>query len=152
MESFASAVLALLLIAITSFDLRERRIPDVINAAVLATGLAVTSMLQLRQFWWALGAATAAYAAMWAFAAGYQQYRKRPGLGLGDVKLIAAATAWIGLEGLPSMLVLASASALLLVAARALGGAKITREHSLPFGPFLSIGIWLVWILGPISL
>ena len=56
-------------------------------------------------------------------------------LGLGDIKLIAALTPWLG-DRLPWMLLFASLGAA--------GVLLLRRQRSLPFGPFLLSASWLV--------
>ena len=80
----------------------------------------------------------------------YRRLRGREGLGGGDAKLLAAAGAWIGASGLPSVLFGAAVAALLAAAALALAGREMRRDTALPFGPFLALATWLVWLFGPL--
>jgi leader peptidase (prepilin peptidase) / N-methyltransferase len=73
--------------------------------------------------------------------------RKTQGLGLGDVKFLAAAGTWIGVTGLPPLLLIATLSALAVAGSLQLAGRDMTRRTSLPFGPFLAIGLLLTVIL-----
>ncbi len=76
----------------------------------------------------------------------YFVLRKTQGLGLGDVKLLAAAGPWIGVAGLPPLLLIATLSALAAAGSLQLAGRNMTRQTSLPFGPFLAIGLLLTVI------
>jgi len=67
--------------------------------------------------------------------------RKFQGLGLGDVKLLAASGIWIGIAGVPVQLVIASLGALSAAGVLKLAGSAITRQTALPFGPFLALGL-----------
>jgi leader peptidase (prepilin peptidase)/N-methyltransferase len=71
---------------------------------------------------------------------------------LGDGKLFAAAGAWVGWQGLPSVLLLAAFAGLAgaLVQARLAGG--LDPERELPFGLYLAGALWLVWLYGPLGL
>jgi len=88
---------------------------------------------------------------LWAIAEGYYRIRKREGLGLGDVKLLALTGAFFGLPGaLYTMFIgslLGSVIGILLILA---SGKRMT--YQLPFGPYLALGT-LVYIfaapLGP---
>jgi leader peptidase (prepilin peptidase)/N-methyltransferase len=77
----------------------------------------------------------------------YFALRKTQGLGLGDVKFLAAAGPWIGITGLPSLLLVATLTALAAAGSLQLAGRDMTRRTSLPFGPFLAIGLLLTVIL-----
>jgi leader peptidase (prepilin peptidase)/N-methyltransferase len=77
----------------------------------------------------------------------YFALRKTQGLGLGDVKFLASAGPWIGITGLPSLLLIATLTALAAAGSLQLAGRDMTRRTSLPFGPFLAIGLLLTAIL-----
>ena len=85
------------------------------------------------------------------FATVYERLRSRPGLGLGDAKLLAAAGAWLGLEALPSVLLVATGTALFCVGMAVLLGKRITATSRIPFGPFLATAFWIVWLYGPMD-
>jgi leader peptidase (prepilin peptidase)/N-methyltransferase len=79
--------------------------------------------------------------------------RGREGIGLGDAKLLAAAGAWVGWMGLPSTLLLAALSGLVYaIAARRAGGAALSADDRVPFGAFIGLGLWVVWLYGPLAL
>ena len=72
----------------------------------------------------------------------------KPALGLGDAKLAAMGGAWLGLWGI------GLAMGLAVLAGAVVGGlARITGrlapQQPFPFGPFIALGIWLVWLMGP---
>jgi leader peptidase (prepilin peptidase)/N-methyltransferase len=72
--------------------------------------------------------------------------RKIQGLGLGDVKFLAATTPWIGIAGMPTLLLIATLTALAAAGSLQLAGRDMTRQTSLPFGPFLAIGLLLTFV------
>jgi leader peptidase (prepilin peptidase)/N-methyltransferase len=71
----------------------------------------------------------------------YFAFRKIQGLGLGDVKFLAAAGIWVGVAGLPMLLLVAALTALACVAVMQLTGRQLTAQTSMSFGPFLAIGL-----------
>ena len=78
----------------------------------------------------------------------YKAVRGRDGLGLGDIKLIAAAGIWLPV--LASFYAIAAASifALVYTAAVALWrGRAAALLDSLPFAVFLAPAFWLLWLL-----
>lgn len=97
----------------------------------------------------ALAETILAYLLLAGLRAGYARLRGRTGLGLGDVKFVAAAMPWIGLAHLPLMILIASLSALLAVAALHLSGRRIGAGTQLPFGPFLVLGLHGAQLLRP---
>lgn len=153
MSDLLLALLLPLLALIAVTDARRGIIPDRANLAVAALG--------------ALAAATGGGAALTAgraldalivggllllLRAAYRMRRGRTGLGLGDVKFLAAATLWLGMTQLFAALFLASTGGLAFLGALALGGRPVGRHTRLRFGPFLALGVGavLIWArLGP---
>jgi leader peptidase (prepilin peptidase)/N-methyltransferase len=147
-----SCALGWLLLAAGVIDLRERILPDEINAAIAVFGLlAAVPLGQGEVIGRAIGAAVG-FAALAAFALGYARLRGREGLGLGDAKLLGALGAWVGWQGLASVLVIAAGAGV----ASVLTGAALHRraprsDEALAFGPYLALGGWLVWLYGPLA-
>jgi leader peptidase (prepilin peptidase)/N-methyltransferase len=77
--------------------------------------------------------------------------RGREGMGGGDARLLAAAGGWLGWQGLPSVLVLASLAALAIAGWQAARGHNIGASTRLPFGTYLVFGIFVVWLYGPLG-
>lgn len=142
----ATFVLFALLTAVTVIDMRTLRIPNGLNAVLALCGLAATWALD-RSLSDALIGAAAGYAAMWGASFGYRQLRGRDGLGMGDAKLLAGAGAWLGWVGLPFVVLIASALGIAFVAARRLFGREIAATDAMAFGPFLSAGVFVVWLV-----
>ncbi len=63
----------------------------------------------------AVGEAVAVGLIFWLLRRLYFILRKIQGLGLGDVKLLAAATPWVGVTGIPILLLIATLTALTTV-------------------------------------
>ena len=141
-----------LTLAVSLIDLRRRIIPDGLNLALLVLGVGFSALHgpALTTAGASLLQAACAFLLLWALRAAYARLRGRTGLGLGDVKFIAAATAWTGLAGLPLLLLVASTSALAMLALAALAGKRVGLAFRLPFGPFLALGLHAVlWAGAP---
>lgn len=146
-----SAVLGWQLLLLAALDLEHFWLPRALTGALIATGLAVAAALgveHLRDH--AIGAA-AGFASLALIAAAYRRLRRREGLGGGDAYLLAGAGAWTGWMGLPSVLVIAALAGLAIAGAARLVGRPIRADQPLPFGVFLALGAWLVWLYGPIG-
>lgn len=142
-----SGVLLAALVAISWYDFDHFRIPNWLSLSLLVAGLAVT------WFWFpdnlilAVSGACAGYGIVWALAVFWQRVRKREGIGMGDAKLLGAAGAWLGLLGLPFVTLVASGAALAAILLKAVVlRAKISGEQRIPFGPFIALGFWCVWL------
>jgi leader peptidase (prepilin peptidase)/N-methyltransferase len=92
----------------------------------------------------ALGGAVLVATALWLMRRIYGWLRQREGVGLGDVKLAAAAGAWLPLDAVPLCLALASSAALIAVLLARLRDRSVERTTKIPFGAFLCPALWLV--------
>ena len=72
----------------------------------------------------------------------------QPALGLGDAKLAALGGAWLGLPGITAAMALAVFMGALAGSVGRLSG-RLGPKQPFPFGPFIGLGIWLVWLTGP---
>jgi leader peptidase (prepilin peptidase)/N-methyltransferase len=146
-ELLSGLFMATLLVFISIVDLRERRIPDLANLTLLASGLV---------FWWLrapqalplqAAAAAGAFALLWIIRAIHLRIAGRTGLGLGDVKMAGAAASWFNPLLFPLFLLIASAAALCAVFLAARRSGEPVSSYRLPFGPFLSAGLFVTWIV-----
>jgi leader peptidase (prepilin peptidase)/N-methyltransferase len=145
-----SSVLALTLATLSAIDLHAYRLPDALTLPLTALGLAATPLVMEASLWWQAASALLGFAVLAGVAFAYAKLRGRPGLGLGDAKLLAAAGAWLGMQALPSVLLLACGSALLGLLIRGWRAGSLSATSRVPFGPFLAFGTWLVWLYGPL--
>ena len=132
-------------------DLRSWLLPDLLTLPLIIVGLVAAVVLdpdQLTQR--ALGAALG-YLSLAAVAAFYRALRDREGLGGGDAKLLAASGAWLGAAALPQVILLAALSALGAAACLRLTGTKLGRHSAMPFGPFLALATWVLWLFGSVD-
>jgi leader peptidase (prepilin peptidase) / N-methyltransferase len=145
-DAWLDCVLGWWLLALGWIDLRRWLLPDALTLPLILAGLATSlafdpETLTAR----ALGAA-AGYAALSGVAWLYRRLRGREGLGGGDAKLFAAAGAWVGVGALPQVILIAAVAALVAALLLRLRGVRLDAASALPFGPFLAIATWLVWL------
>jgi leader peptidase (prepilin peptidase)/N-methyltransferase len=138
------------LLALGWIDLRSWLLPDALTLPLIVAGLAASFIFDPDQLTErALGAALG-YASLMAIAALYRALRGREGLGGGDAKLLAASGAWLGAITLPQVVLLAALSALAAAACLRLAGVRLGIHSALPFGPFLALATWALWLFSPI--
>jgi leader peptidase (prepilin peptidase) / N-methyltransferase len=131
-------------------DIRCWLLPDVLTLPLIVVGLVAAALFDPDQLAGrALGAALG-YLSLLAVAALYRELRGRDGLGRGDVKLFAASGAWLGAGALPQVIFLAALSALAVAGCLWLAGVRLGAQSALPFGPFLALATWLLWLFGPL--
>ena len=157
-EAMAALLVCAALVALALIDLEHGLLPDRLTLGLLWAGLAYSlapkssaagapAALPFPGPGQAIAGAIAGYAFLWLFNRVWRILRKRDGLGLGDCKLLAAMGAWLGLNGLPLVIVPAAVagalSGLLMIA---LGRASLSQP--MPFGPFLAAGGVFALFLG----
>jgi leader peptidase (prepilin peptidase) / N-methyltransferase len=120
---------------------KHERLPDRITVPLAWSGLAVIAVTQLQSLPHHVAGLVLGYASFRAIATIYRRWRDREGLGGGDAKLLAAAGAWVGWEGLPFIVLVSSASALVYTFLRG----HFTLTDRIRFGPFLAFASWVVW-------
>jgi leader peptidase (prepilin peptidase)/N-methyltransferase len=162
------ATFSALLIVLTITDLRERILPDSVNFFGVGAGLLFsffTSPMDGTASWIAnrwfdfpppqpalsfadavLGAAVGS-GMLWAVAEGYFRLRGREGMGLGDVKMMAAVGVFLGLKR-TLMTVLAGSLLGSVIGIVLISLSKKDRNYELPFGTFLGAGALLVLFFG----
>jgi leader peptidase (prepilin peptidase) / N-methyltransferase len=147
----ASIVIAALLITLSAVDLAIFRIPDEFPLGLGVVGLATMSMLSPALALAHAGFAVVCFIAFKLLGLAYRHYRGHDGFGHGDTKLLTAATIWVGPSGIASILLLASATGLAHFLALRLAGKRIGSTSKIAFGPHIALGLWLVWLYGPLQ-
>lgn len=144
-----TCILGWALIVLATVDFIAMRLPDPITLPLIVLGLLISVLspeLSLRDRM--IGAA-----AGYGFFAGvglvYQRLRGRPGLGLGDAKLAAAAGAWLGWAALPIFVLLACLGGIAWAGLRMIHS-RDSLHMPLPFGVPLAGAFWLMWLYAPL--
>lgn len=145
-----SMLLSVGLVAASTVDLHELRIPNSLGLGLAGAGLCAAALLPSMPLSHhvlavALGASLLGTAIVL-----YRKLRGTDGMGWGDAKLYAAAGAWVGTAGLLSVLLFACFTAMLHVAGAAMLGKSLSSQTRIPFGPHLAFGTWVVWLFGPV--
>ena len=147
-----TAVLGWMLIALIAMDLREFILSDALTLPLVAIGLAVAWWLEPASVHLHVLGAALGFVLMFGANWTYNAFRGRDGLGQGDAKLMAAAGAWVGVEGVGTVLLYAAVIGLALAMAQRVAGKQIDATTPIPFGVGIASGLWLVWLGGPLFL
>lgn len=131
-----------ILFALAQCDIAHGRLPDILTIPLCAIGLAWSTQnaTPLSTFDSVIGALLGV-SLSFVVASLYRGVTRRDGLGGGDIKLFGASGAWIGWQSLPTLLVLASLTALVTAAATG----RFGRTDQLPFGPFIAFATFGIW-------
>ena len=146
---WASCALGWTLLTLALIDLRAHILPDVLTLPLVAAGLVVAWLDQPMLLDLHVLGAMVGYTVFAFIAWLYRSWRGREGLGAGDAKLLAALGAWSGLGALPSIVLIASLTALAVALAAALRG-RLALSERIAFGPYLGAAGWIVWLYGPL--
>jgi leader peptidase (prepilin peptidase) / N-methyltransferase len=167
-EALKWAAFAAIMVVLVFTDLRERILPDMVNFTGFSIGLAfslVTKPIDGTALWIAnhvfdfpppapvlsfvdaiLGAAVGS-GLLWIVSEGYFRLRGREGMGLGDVKMMLMAGAFLGVKRVLLTIfvgaVLGSVLGILFILVRRKGS-----DYELPFGTFLGAAALMVVFYG----
>lgn len=149
---WASCALGWTLLALAATDLRALLLPDVLTLPLIAAGIGIAAALDADRLSAHVAGAVLGFGVLYSINLLYRRLRGRDGLGLGDAKLLAASGAWVGWAALPSVLLISGAAALTAVAVARLSGRAVDAAEPIPFGAFLALGFWCVWLYGPLAI
>ena len=149
--AWLDALLGWWLLALGWIDLRRWLLPDILTLPLIMAGLAEAAWFTPAELVDRGAAAVWSYLALRLLAWLYRLARGFDGLGGGDAKLLSGTGAWVGTTGLASVLLGAACGGLAVAGVLVLCGRKLSRNSALPFGPFLALATWLVWLFGPLS-
>jgi leader peptidase (prepilin peptidase)/N-methyltransferase len=150
--AWVTSAFGLALLALAAIDVDRFRLPDALTYPLLLAGLGTAYLIAPENLSQHLIGAAAGFFSFAAFRQVYFWLRGREGLGLGDAKLMAALGAWLSWHGLPSVVLIAAVAALATTLAVRASGRAVAWDHRLPFGAFLAVGAWLVWLYGPVTI
>lgn len=147
---WAGCLLGWALLGAALADARYFVLPDILVLPLIPAGILLHAWIGGDWIGNHLVGAIVGYLAFAAVTVLYRRLRGRDGLGLGDANLLAAAGAWVGWTGLPSVVFLGAVFGLLTAAILHVAGRPVDRVTELPFGPGLALALWLVWLYGPL--
>jgi prepilin signal peptidase PulO-like enzyme (type II secretory pathway) len=141
----------LCLLALAVIDLKTLILPDGLNLTVLLLGGGMVAFFRQEAWLWHLGGAVAGYGLLWLVEVAYLRLRGINGLGRGDAKLLGAIGIWVGLDGIPPVLLIASLGGIMSVmVAAALQRRPLSGQTTIAFGPWIALGGFTVWLAGPL--
>lgn len=151
----AYAFLAIATVWLAFKDIKERRVPNPAIAVLLgawtcwkiaaaamdfefATEIAAQSSFDLL-------AASAVFVLLFAFGCLYERARKKPSMGMGDIKLIAVLALFIGIRGVGICLLIACLVGLVYAIADVVRRNPVS--NGIPFAACLSCGLFVTFLL-----
>jgi leader peptidase (prepilin peptidase)/N-methyltransferase len=146
-QGFGAMVFSGFLIALSGIDLRTHLLPDQLTLPLMWLGLIAASDNLYFPAKPALLGAMAGYLSLWSVYWVFKQLTGKEGMGHGDFKLLAAIGAWVGLKGvIPTVLLSSLVGA--IVGSIWLAAKGRDRATPIPFGPYLALAGWIVFVTG----
>jgi leader peptidase (prepilin peptidase)/N-methyltransferase len=145
-ETWLECLFGWWLLALGAIDLRCWLLPDELTLPLVVAGLAATVWLDPASLTTAALGAALGYLGLRLVGAIYRRLRGGDGVGQGDAKLLAASGAWLGAAALPQVILLAASTALAAALGLRLAGIRLGARSALPFGPFLALATWFLWL------
>lgn len=132
------------LLPLAAIDAKHMLLPDCLTQPLLWAGLLTHGLCHHLPLTDAVFGAVAGYVSLWLIYWLFRLTTGREGLGYGDFKLLAALGAWCGWQALPSLLLAAALSGIVLYC---LFYKSVNENSVIPFGPMLSLAGLVIFIL-----
>ena len=146
-QGFGASLLSCYLIAAAGTDLREKLLPDQLTLVLLWLGLIASVDNLFVPAKHAIAGAVLGYLSLWSVNWVFKQIRGKTGMAAGDFKLLAALGAWAGYQALLPILLVSSLVGA-IVGTIFLQMTKRGGDTYIPFGPYLAIAGWVVFLWG----
>lgn len=146
-QGFGASLLSCYLIAAAGIDLREKLLPDQLTLVLLWLGLIASVDNLFVPAKHAIAGAVLGYLSLWSVNWVFKQVRGKTGMAAGDFKLLAALGAWAGYQALLPILLVSSLVGA-IVGTIFLQMTKRAGDTYIPFGPYLAIAGWVVFLWG----
>lgn len=148
-QGFGAMLFTWFLVAMSGIDFRTQLLPDSLTLPLMWLGFIAAHENLFVGPKTAIAGAAVGYGSLWLVWWLFKQLTGKEGMGHGDFKLLAAIGAWCGLKGiLPTILMSSLVGAIIGSAWLAMKGRD--KATPLPFGPYLAIAGWIVFMWGDV--
>lgn len=148
-QGFGAILFTWFLVAMSGIDLRTQLLPDSLTLPLMWLGFIAAHENLFVGPKTAIAGAAVGYGSLWLVWWLFKQLTGKEGMGHGDFKLLAAIGAWCGLKGiLPTILMSSLVGAIIGSVWLAMKGRD--KATPLPFGPYLAIAGWIVFMWGDV--
>lgn len=135
------------LVTLTYIDYEHQLLPDQLTLSLLWLGLLLSTQHLIIDSQAAILGAIFGYTSLWLAGWGFHKATGKEGIGHGDYKLFAAVGAWLGLNSLVPIMLMASMTGILLTVLLIVCR-KQQRHEAFPFGPYIAIAAWVFMMWG----
>ncbi|VAW04221.1 hypothetical protein MNBD_ALPHA04-992 [hydrothermal vent metagenome] len=146
-EAMSGAIFGWILLTLAALDAKHQWLPDRLTVTLAIGGLASSLFVDSPDFTSRIFGGVLGFSALFLIARTYRLLRGRDGLGGGDPKLLGAIGCWLGWQMLPFVILGSSLIGLLSLLGMRFRGEAITASAALPFGSFMAIAAFPMWLL-----
>lgn len=146
-QGFGASLLSCFLVAMSGIDVRTQLLPDQLTLPLLWLGLIASVDNLFVPAKAAIAGAVLGYLSLWVVYWVYKQLTGKVGMGHGDFKLLAALGAWAGYKALLPIVMLSSIVGAVVGSIWLMTKGR-DRGTPIPFGPYLAIAGWIVFLWG----
>lgn len=139
-----AGLLGLVLLAASVIDAKTLRLPDILTAIAGCLCVLLACLNGRDALWIGLAAGLTSYGVLAAVRLASRTASNAPGLGLGDVKLVAVLAIWLGIYT-PWAVVIAAVLGL------AFSAVTRPRDGRIAFGPMIAVASWSIGVVGGIG-
>ena len=143
-----AALFSCALLVCSVIDYHLQIIPDVISLPMIGLSPVIFAVHPDLTWFSSTMGVLAGGGSLYLLAWGYYALRGEAGLGMGDVKLLAAIGGWLGWESLMPTVLFASVTGAIIGVTAMLVMRNMTLRSAIPFGPFLALGAFVHLIFG----
>lgn len=148
-QGFGAMLFTWFLVAASGIDVRTQLLPDSLTLPLMWLGFIAAHENLFVGPKTAIAGAAVGYGSLWLVWWLFKQLTGKEGMGHGDFKLLAAIGAWCGPKGiLPTILMSSLVGAIIGSVWLAMKGRD--KATPLPFGPYLAIAGWIVFMWGDV--
>lgn len=140
--TIGGCLLTSFIIALTFIDADTQFLPDDLTLPLIWLGLLFnlyTGFISIQQ---SIIGAVMGYLSLWLLFNLYKLLTGKEGMGYGDFKMLSAVGAWVGVQSLPIIVLIASFIGIISALIQ-----RVKKDQRIPFGPYLAIAGWLVFLL-----
>jgi leader peptidase (prepilin peptidase)/N-methyltransferase len=145
--ALAGLLLTWVLIAAAGIDFRTQLLPDQLTLPLLWLGMVLSLIPLFASAPSAIIGAAIGYLSLWSVYWAFKLLTGKEGMGHGDFKLLAALGAWCGLKGILPIILLSSIVGAIIGSIWLYSRGR-DRATPIPFGPYLAIAGWIVFMWG----
>ncbi len=147
-QGLAAIIFIFFLVTMTGIDIKVQLLPDILTIPLMWIGIIISFWNVFISLEMAVIGSIIGYLLLWSVSVGFKIITKRDGMGLGDAKLLAALCAWVHIQYLPVILLIACFSGIFVaLLQKILKGNKMTGVQ-IPFGPYLALGGFFALLYG----